>query len=151
MLGRTDGREIIGIPADRVDAVVAHVREATRDHIKPPLDFVVERMELPDAVGPGRRVVRVEVDSGALAHRSPGGYLRRVGDEKREILPEALHRLFQQRSRTGIVPFDDTDPWHGINDSRASASGPPQPPERIGLAPLTRRTRRGVPVEPSTA
>lgn len=39
--------------------------------------------------------------------RSRNGYYRRVGSSKREIPPEALARLFQQRSQSRIICFDE--------------------------------------------
>ena len=39
--------------------------------------------------------------------RSPGGFLHRVGDEKRTMSSDYLARLFQQRSQTRIIRFDE--------------------------------------------
>ncbi len=99
-------REVVGIPESRLDAVVTQVREAARDLVIPPLDVVVERMEVPDTGGGVQCIVRVSVGRSLFVHRSPGGYLKRVADEKREITPDALRRLFQQRSHVGVTRFD---------------------------------------------
>ena len=103
-----DSREIVGIPIDRLDEVVRLVTEICRDAIDPPLDAVVERLELPDASGILRCVVRVAVERSLFVHRSPGGYVRRAGDSKRQIPPNALARLFQERSQAGLSWFDES-------------------------------------------
>ena len=102
-----DSREIVGIPIDGLDEVVRLVTDVCRDAIDPPLDAVVERLELPDASGIPRCVVRVSVERSIFVHRSPGGYVRRAGDSKRQIPPGALARLFQERSHAGLTWFDE--------------------------------------------
>ena len=99
--------EIVGIPMDRLDSVVSTVREVARDLVKPPLDVIAERIEVPDSVGRPRYVVRVSVDESIFVHRSPGGYLRRVADEKQQIPVEVLGRLLQHRSNVGATRFDE--------------------------------------------
>ena len=78
-----ESREIVGIPLDRLDQVVGLITEICEDAIDPPLDAVVERLELPDAMGIRRCVVRVSVERSLFVHRGPGGYVRRSGDSKR--------------------------------------------------------------------
>ncbi len=103
-----ESREIVGIPLDRLDQVVGLITEICEDAIDPPLDAVVERLELPDAMGIRRCVVRVSVERSLFVHRGPGGYVRRSGDSKRQIPPNALARLFQERSRIGLATFDES-------------------------------------------
>ncbi|MCB1769255.1 MAG: transcriptional regulator, partial [Candidatus Competibacteraceae bacterium] len=43
-----------------------------------------------------------------FVHLSPGGYLHRVGSSKRPISPDYLARLFQQRSQSRLIRFDET-------------------------------------------
>ena len=48
VLGVEDrSREILGIPLDRLDAVEAWVREVCNDSVKPPLDALVRKIDLP--------------------------------------------------------------------------------------------------------
>lgn len=103
-----ESREIVGVPLDRLDQVVGLVTEICEDALDPPLDVVVDRLELPDATGMRRCVVRVSVARSLFVHRSPGGYMRRSGDSKRQIPPNALARLFQERSRAGLATFDES-------------------------------------------
>lgn len=100
-------REVLGIPLDRLDAVEALVRQACEDSIRPPLAPVIERMTLPDSAGVEQPVLRMEVSPSLFVHQSPGGYFHRVGSSKRPIPPEQLARLFQQRSQSRLIRFDE--------------------------------------------
>ncbi len=100
-------REVLGIPLDRLDAVEDLVRECCADSVKPPLAPIIERLELPDSTGVNKPVVRVEVPKSLFVHQSPGGYLHRIGSAKRAMAPDFLARLFQQRSQTRIIRFDE--------------------------------------------
>ena len=108
VLGVEDkSREIVGIPLDRLDAAVRYVSEVAQDSIRPPLDPLIERLELPDTSGRTQAIVRVEVVRSLFVHESPSGYLHRVGDAKRRMDPQYLARLFQQRSQARLVRFDE--------------------------------------------
>jgi len=109
VLGVDDrSREVIGIPAERLDAVETLVREACESSIKPSLAPLIERLTLPDPLGQERPVLRVEVTRSLFVHQSPGGYLHRVGSSKRPMPPDQLARLFQQRSQSRLIRFDET-------------------------------------------
>lgn len=108
VLGVDDGsREIVGIPLERIDAAEQYVSEIVRDAVKPALYPVIERLELPDTGGRPRPVLRIEVPRSLFAHRSPGGYLHRVGSSKRQMEPDYLFRLQQQRSQARLIRFDE--------------------------------------------
>lgn len=100
-------REIVGIPIDRLDAVEDFVREICSDSLEPPLAPVVERIWLPNATGEEVAVIKVEVERSLFVHRSPKGYLHRVGSAKRTMSHEYLVRLSQQRSQGRIIRFDE--------------------------------------------
>lgn len=100
-------KEIFGIPADRLGDVVGLVTEICRDTIDPPLDALVEALTVPDASGVERCVVRVTVERSLFVHRSPSGYVRRLGDSVKQVSPPALARLFRERSQTGLPSFDE--------------------------------------------
>ncbi len=109
ILGVDDStREVTGIPPDRLDDVVRFVSQACQDSVEPPLDVTVERMELRAASGKARCIVRVWVGRSLFVHRSPGGYLRRHGDSKRQVPSATLARLFQERSQAGLFWFDES-------------------------------------------
>jgi ATP-dependent DNA helicase RecG len=52
-------------------------------------------------------VIKIDVFPSLFVHKSPGGYFHRVGSAKREMAPDYLARLFQQRSQTRIIRFDE--------------------------------------------
>jgi predicted HTH transcriptional regulator len=109
MLGVEDrSREVLGIAAERLDVVEALVRQACEDSIRPPLAPIIERLTLPDSVGTEQPVLRIAVSRSLFVHQSPGGYLHRVGSSKRPIPPDHLARLFQQRSQSRLIRFDET-------------------------------------------
>ena len=100
--------EIIGIPFDRLDTVVDFVREVCTDSIDPPIEnLMVDRLSLPSLSGKDVAVVKVDIPRSLFVHRSPGGFYHRVGDSKRPMSTEYLARLFQQRSQTRLIRFDE--------------------------------------------
>ena len=101
-------REILGIPLGALDVVEGWVREICNDSVKPPLDADILKLELEDASGRLVPVVRVDLARSLFVHRSPGGYFRRLGSSKREMAPEVLARLFQERSQSRLIRFDET-------------------------------------------
>jgi predicted HTH transcriptional regulator len=100
-------REILGIPLERLDALEAYVREICNDSIKPPVVMRTQRIELPDAAGTPKPVLKVDIRRSLFVHKSPGGYLHRQGSSKREMSPEMLARLFQHRSQSRLIRFDE--------------------------------------------
>ncbi len=110
-------REIVGVPVDRLDTVVRFAREVCMDSIDPPLSPVIDSLWLPATTGEELAVVKVDVQRSLFVHKSPGGYLQRVGDAKRSMSPQYLARLFQHRSQTGIIRFDEqTVPGAKLDD-----------------------------------
>ena len=99
--------EIIGIPLDRLESAERYVREVCQDSIEPDMTPVIERLFLPTITGDDAAVIKIDVPRSLFVHRSPGGYLHRVGGEKRAMSPEYLARLFQQRSQVRIIRFDE--------------------------------------------
>lgn len=118
MLGVDDRtRDVVGIPIDRLEAVERYVYEVCTDTIKPPLSFHSLRMELPDSTGTLRPVLKVEIPKSLFVHKSPGGYFHRLGSSKREMSPQVLARLFQQRSQARLLRFDEqVVPGTGLGD-----------------------------------
>ena len=109
VLGVADkSREVLGIPLERIDVVEGWVREICNDSIKPPLDADINKIELPDSEGRLLPVIQVVVPQSLFVHESPGGYYRRIGSSKRKLAPEVLARLFQERSQSRVIRFDET-------------------------------------------
>ena len=107
VLGVDETRQIAGIHPDRQESLQRYVTEVARDSIDPPLHPDIYWYELPDACGRPRPVLRVEVGQSLFVHRSPGGYLRRVGSSQRRLEPQYLDRLFRQRTQERLVRFDE--------------------------------------------
>ena len=99
---------IQGIPVDNLDAVEGWVLEICNDSVKPVLDADILKTELENPDGQPVPLLRVDVGRSLFVHRSPGGYFRRVGSSKREMPPEVLARLFQERSQTRLIRFDES-------------------------------------------
>jgi len=108
VFGVADGsRGVVGIPRDRLEQAERFVRELVSDLIKPPLLPIIEKLELPGLDGQPRPVIKVEVPRSLFVHQSPGGYLYRVGSAKRQMAPDYLARLLQQRSQARLIRFDE--------------------------------------------
>ena len=100
-------RQVVGIPPDRQEDVERYVSGIVQDSIEPPLCPDIVWCELPDPDGRMRPVLRVEVERSLFVHRSPGGYLRRVGSSRRRLGTESLARLFRERIQEQLVRFDE--------------------------------------------
>ena len=107
VLGVSDEpRAVTGIPIEHLDALERYVSEVANDSIEPPVVPLIEKLELRDADGRMRPVLKIEIPRGFLVHQSPGGYLHRVGSSKRQMEPAVLARLFEQRSQSRVGQFD---------------------------------------------
>lgn len=104
---RDKTREVVGIDPERQTALERYVTELVRDSMEPALYPEIDWYELPDGAGRDVPVLRVNVERSLFVHRSPGGYLRRVGSSKRRLDKEYLTRLLQQRSQERLVRFDE--------------------------------------------
>ena len=101
-------RNVTGIPLDALDVVETWVREICNDTLKPPLDVTIRKVELPTSAGKLVPVLLVAVERSLFVHKSPGGYFRRLGSSKRELAPDLLARLFQERSQSRMIRFDES-------------------------------------------
>ena len=101
-------RTVTGIPLESLDAVEAWTRESCTDSVQPELDADIYKLELQGSDGRAVPVIRIEISRSLFVHRSPGGYFRRLGSSKREMPPEILARLFQKRSQSRTIRFDES-------------------------------------------
>ena len=99
----SDGGELRPMNRQELDALESLVGEVCADSIRPPLPFLTQRVVVPD----GSFALVVDVEQSALVHKGPGGYLSRQGSSVRELAPESLRRLFQQRGRSGQLGPDE--------------------------------------------
>lgn len=108
ILGVEDkSREIAGIAVKALDEIERIVRDTCTDAVEPPLAPTIERLMLPDAAADRVPVIKVSVQRSLFVHRSPGGYLHRVGSAKRVMSTDYLARMLQQRSQTRMIRFDE--------------------------------------------
>ncbi len=104
VLGVSDDRRPQELSPSQLDAVADFIRGICTDSIKPPLDFGVFRVPVPDPGEGG--ALAVVIAEGAVVHRSPGGYFQRRGDAKRPMDEPAIRRLSHARGRTDTHSTD---------------------------------------------
>ncbi|MDZ4851684.1 MAG: ATP-binding protein [Pirellulaceae bacterium] len=109
-------KEILGIPIQHLDDAETVVRDLLNDKLEPPLIASVRKSRLPDSSGVERAILRIDIPKSLFVHRCKGRYWVRVGSSKREISPEYLGRLMQQRSQARLIRFDEqTVPGTTVN------------------------------------
>ncbi|MFM8331702.1 MAG: ATP-binding protein [Candidatus Methylumidiphilus sp.] len=105
-------KAIVGIPLDKLDLVETWLRGICNDLIEPPLNCVIRKTPIID-----KTIIRIDVPRSLFVHQSPGGYFCRIGSSKRQLKPDALARLFQQRSQVRLIRFDEqTVPTATLDD-----------------------------------
>lgn len=100
-------RVIVGIEVSKLEEVEQWVGNIVNDRIKPALEYYSHHVQLIDSTGLAQYVMAIEVPRSLWVHQSPGGYLRRQGDAKREMTVDMLARLFQQRSQARLIRFEE--------------------------------------------
>jgi len=109
LLGVDDkNRDVIGIADEQVAKVEEWVVNISQQQIQPPVKIDTRLLQLPDRQGDLKNVVYVEIPRSIMVHASNGRYYQRVGSTKQEMKPEVLARLFQQRSQSRLIRFDET-------------------------------------------
>jgi predicted HTH transcriptional regulator len=98
---------VIGIPADKLDAVEMWLRDICNGIITPQLFCIIRKITLNTDEGGLCCIIRVDVPKSLFVHQSPGGYYERLGASKRQIPPDRLARIFQQRSQVRMIYFDE--------------------------------------------
>ena len=147
--------QVLGIPLERLDSVTELVRDVCTESIQPPLEqMLLDRLWMSSATGEVRAVIRVDVPHSLFVHESPTGCLHWLGDSPRQMSPESLARLFEQRRQTPLIRFDQQVVAHArIEDlSRDLIDTPPlRPPasevgttEFLGKLGVVRKDRDGI-------
>ncbi len=98
---------IVGVPEEKLDAVETWMRGICNDLITPALVCRIRKVPVITDDDVELIIVRVDVPKSLYVHQSPGGYFHRIGSSKRQMTPDILARLFQQRSQTRIIRFDE--------------------------------------------
>lgn len=108
VLGVEDKNKIIaGIPLDKLDVVETWIRTICNDVITPELNCSIRKLKVFDQFENEKYLVRIDVVRSLFVHRGANGYFQRIGSSKREMSPESLARLFQQKSQTRLIYFDE--------------------------------------------
>jgi len=117
LLGVDDkSKAIIGVQKDKLDIVETWLRDICNDKIEPPLDCIILKVLITLEDGREKAIVRVDISRSLFVHQSPGGYFRRIGSSKRQMKPDFLARLFQQRSQNRLIRFDEQTVSHATID-----------------------------------
>ncbi|WPD24426.1 MAG: ATP-binding protein [Candidatus Electrothrix scaldis] len=108
VLGVDDtSRSIIGIPKEKLDLVETWIREICNDLITPQLFCRIRKIPVVTESDVHPVILRIDVPKSLYVHQSPNGYFHRIGSSKRQMAPDVLARLFQQRSQARIIRFDE--------------------------------------------
>ncbi|MDR1565976.1 MAG: putative DNA binding domain-containing protein [Treponema sp.] len=100
-------RRINGLPPDKLDSTETWLRNIANDLISPPLACHIRKLSIQTDEGQEKVIISIGVPKSIFVHKSPGGYFHRIGSSKREMPPDILSRLFQQRSQTRLIRFDE--------------------------------------------
>ena len=100
-------RKLLGIPREHLDAVEGFVETICNDSIDPPLHCHIRKEILSTGSDGEAAVLCIDVPKSLFVHQSPGGYFCRSGSSCRQMRPEFLARMFQQRSQTRLIRFDE--------------------------------------------
>lgn len=100
-------RDVTGVPGDRLDDVELWLTNIVNEKISPPPLIETRLVEVPDRGGYQKPVIWVRIPKSLFVHKSPNGYFHRVGSSKREMAPDLLARMFQQRSMARLIRFDE--------------------------------------------
>ncbi len=108
VLGVDDkSRTVVGIPENKLDVVETWVRGICNDLITPQLFCRIRIVPVVTDDAVERVIIRIDVPKSLYVHKSPTGYFHRIGSSKREMTPEVLFRLAQQRSQARIIRYDE--------------------------------------------
>ena len=99
--------EVEGIPEDKLEVAETWIRDICNDSVKPAVPAIIRKIVVRDSAGAEKYVIRVDVPKSLFVHEGPHGYFYRIGSSKRKMPTEMLARLFQQRSQTRLICFDE--------------------------------------------
>ncbi len=102
LIGVDDTGEIIGLNRQELDNAEKTVVEICQDSIDPILLIFTEKLRID-----GKNLLKIEVPRSLFVHKTANGYFIRQGSSKREMPTEQLARLFQTRSQSRIIAFDE--------------------------------------------
>ena len=108
ILGVDDkSHNITGLPHEKLDLTETWVQDIANNLIKPPLDYRIQKLSISSVENTEKNIIRIDIPRSIFVHKSPDGYFCRRGSSKREMPPEVLARLFQQRTQNRLIRFDE--------------------------------------------
>jgi ATP-dependent DNA helicase RecG len=103
--------EITGLLFEKLDITETWLRNIANDLIKPPLECRIKKLSVvtddESCTQNEKNIIRIDIPRSIFVHKSPNGYFFRIGSSKREMSPEVLARLFQQRTQNRLIRFDE--------------------------------------------
>ena len=141
LLGVEDkSRTIVGVEDGKVSKAEEWLVNISKNNIDPPVNLQTRILQLPDQQGELKTVILVEIPRSISVHKSAGRYYQRLGSTKQEMKPEVLARLFQQRSQSRLIRFDETlvpeTSYSDIDNSLKQRFLKPSTPEKEQLSKL---------------
>jgi len=107
ILGVNDkSKEITGLPAEKLDLTELWIRDIANSLINPPLDYRIRKLSVLSGETE-KNIIRIDIPRSIFVHKSQDGYFHRRGSSKREMQPDVLARLFQQRAQNRLIRFDE--------------------------------------------
>ena len=101
LVGVSDNRDVIGLSIEDLDRCEKLAIEICHDSIEPEVRVNTQRARIYN-----KNILNIQIPRSLFVHRSPHGYFTRQGSSKRLIPQDYLTRLFQNRSQSGLIPFD---------------------------------------------
>lgn len=105
---RRDG-ERVGIPPDRMDALVRDIVNAAQNNVEPPCGHLLlfDKILLPDLRGERKLCLKLEIKKAQFSLHAPRGKrpYRRIADHCHEMSLEEQARAFERRGM--ILPFEE--------------------------------------------
>jgi ATP-dependent DNA helicase RecG len=101
-------RDVEGIDDSKTAITEEWIVNISQNNIEPPVRLDTRLLQLPNHSGELKTVIYVEIPRSIAVHQSAGRYYQRIGSTKQEMKPEVLARLFQQRSQSRLIRFDET-------------------------------------------
>lgn len=100
-------RQVLGVLLEHLDKLELWLTNLVTDRIKPSPLIQTRLVEIADQQGYQKAVIWVQIPKSLFVHSSPSGYYQRLGSSKRIMSPDLLARLFQQRSMSRLMRFDE--------------------------------------------
>jgi predicted HTH transcriptional regulator len=107
LLGVDDAvHSVVGLPLEKLDITETWIRNIVNDLVTPPIECSIRKLYI-QSENAEKIIIKIAINRSIFVHKSPGGYFSRIGSSKREMSPEILARLFQQRSQNRLIRFDE--------------------------------------------